>query len=165
MHLGCEDGKAAPSSQTDRRNGASTWVLKGQDGELPLAVPRDRDSRFAPELVLKGFPEAITAAFPQATVQTCIVHLVRHSLNFCAWTQGRGRRPAPGLRGRHRRSGRRRTGRVRGKMGREIRVSRPGLAPGLARGDLVLCLRSGDPAIPRSARSSTRRMPWKASTG
>ena len=31
---------------------------------------------------LKGFPEAITAAFPQATVQTCIVHLVRHSLNF-----------------------------------------------------------------------------------
>ncbi len=34
---------------------------------------------------LKGFPEAITAAFPEATVQTCIVHLVRHSLNFCAW--------------------------------------------------------------------------------
>ena len=34
---------------------------------------------------LKGFPEAITAAFPEATVQTCIVHLVRHSLNFCSW--------------------------------------------------------------------------------
>ena len=34
---------------------------------------------------LKGFPEAITAAFPQTTVQTCIVHLVRHSLNFCSW--------------------------------------------------------------------------------
>lgn len=34
---------------------------------------------------LKGFPEAITAAFPDTTVQTCIVHLVRHSLNFCAW--------------------------------------------------------------------------------
>jgi putative transposase len=37
---------------------------------------------------LKGFPRAITgaitAAFAQATVQTCIVHLVRHSLNFCA---------------------------------------------------------------------------------
>jgi len=33
----------------------------------------------------KGFPEALTAAFAQATVQTCIVHLVRHSLNFCAW--------------------------------------------------------------------------------
>lgn len=34
---------------------------------------------------LKGFPEAITAAFPQARVQTCIVHLVRHSMNFCNW--------------------------------------------------------------------------------
>ena len=34
---------------------------------------------------LKGFPDAITAAFPDTAVQTCIVHLVRHSLNFCAW--------------------------------------------------------------------------------
>ena len=24
-------------------------------------------------------------AFPDAMVQTCIVHLVRHSLNFCSW--------------------------------------------------------------------------------
>ena len=33
---------------------------------------------------LKGFPEAITAVFPQATVQTCIVHLLRHrALGFC----------------------------------------------------------------------------------
>src|SRR5438477_13100976 len=34
---------------------------------------------------LKGFPEAITAVFPQATVQTCIVHLLRHSLDFASW--------------------------------------------------------------------------------
>jgi hypothetical protein len=27
----------------------------------------------------------ITTAFPGAIVQTCIVHLVRHSLNFCSW--------------------------------------------------------------------------------
>jgi len=26
-----------------------------------------------------------SAAFPDTTVQTCIVHLVRHSLNFCGW--------------------------------------------------------------------------------
>jgi putative transposase len=31
---------------------------------------------------LKGFPEAIEAVFPQAWVQTCIVHLIRHSLRF-----------------------------------------------------------------------------------
>jgi len=48
--------------------------------------------------VLKGFPEAITATFPEAMVQTCprhglsdqwrshgSIHLVRHSLNFCSW--------------------------------------------------------------------------------
>jgi transposase-like protein len=34
---------------------------------------------------LKGFPDAITAAFPDASVQTRIAHLARHSLNFCAW--------------------------------------------------------------------------------
>ncbi|WP_412051300.1 IS256 family transposase [Hoeflea sp. Naph1] len=226
-HLGYEEGKDAPSGQSNRRNGTAGKRLKGQDGEMPISVPRDRDGSFEPELVkkgqtridgmddkiiglyaagltvrdirahleevyglkvspdlisrvtdavldevrewqsralelmypivifdalrvkirdadsrmvknkavyvalgisrdgvrevlglwvadnegakfwlsvmnelknrgvqdiliavvdgLKGFPEAITAAFPQATVQTCIVHLVRHSLNFCSW--------------------------------------------------------------------------------
>ena len=226
-HLGYEDGRDAPPDQANRRNGTSSKRLKGQDGEVPIAVPRDRDGSFEPELVkkgqtridgiddkivglyaagltvrdirahledvyglqvspdlisrvtdavldevrdwqgralermypivifdalrvkirdadsrmvknkavyvalgvtrdgvrevlglwtadnegakfwlsvmnelknrgvqdvliavvdgLKGFPAAITAAFPDATVQTCIVHLVRHSLNFCAW--------------------------------------------------------------------------------
>jgi putative transposase len=31
---------------------------------------------------LKGFPEAIEAIFPQTTVQTCVVHLIRHSLKY-----------------------------------------------------------------------------------
>jgi putative transposase len=35
---------------------------------------------------LKGFPDAITAVFLQATIQTCIVHLLRHSLDFVSWT-------------------------------------------------------------------------------
>ena len=34
---------------------------------------------------LKGFPEAITAVFPQTIVQTCIVHLIRHSMDFASW--------------------------------------------------------------------------------
>ncbi len=47
---------------------------------------------------LKGFPEAITAAFPETMIQTCVrqwartdgafagsLHLVRHRLNFCSW--------------------------------------------------------------------------------
>src|SRR3546814_18132465 len=34
---------------------------------------------------LKGFPDAITAVFPEAMVQTCIVHLLRNSMDFVAW--------------------------------------------------------------------------------
>lgn len=34
---------------------------------------------------LKGFPQAIEAAFPQAQVQTCIVHLLRHSMSFASY--------------------------------------------------------------------------------
>ena len=41
-HLGYEEGKEAPPGQSNRRNGSSTKVLKGQDGEMPVAVPRDR---------------------------------------------------------------------------------------------------------------------------
>ena len=34
---------------------------------------------------LKGFPDAILAVFPETTVQTCIVHLLRLSLDFVSW--------------------------------------------------------------------------------
>lgn len=53
-HPGYEEGKAAPLEQTNRRNGSTSKVLKGQDGELPVSAPRDRDSSFEPELVKKG---------------------------------------------------------------------------------------------------------------
>lgn len=53
-HLGYEEGENAPPSQTNRRNGTSTKVLKGQDGAMPVAIPRDRDSSFEPELVKEG---------------------------------------------------------------------------------------------------------------
>ena len=53
-HLGYEDGKDAPLSQANRRNGTSSKVLKGQDGTLPISVPRDREGSFEPELIKKG---------------------------------------------------------------------------------------------------------------
>ena len=34
---------------------------------------------------LKGFPQAIEAAFPQTRIHTCIVHLLRHSMNFASY--------------------------------------------------------------------------------
>ncbi len=36
---------------------------------------------------LKGFPEAIGAVFPDALIQTCIVHLIRASLSFVNWKE------------------------------------------------------------------------------
>jgi putative transposase len=36
---------------------------------------------------LKGFPEAVEAAFPKALLQTCIVHLIRASLEYVAWKE------------------------------------------------------------------------------
>jgi putative transposase len=39
---------------------------------------------------LKGFPEAITAVFPQTIVQTCIIHLIRHSMDFASWKDRKG---------------------------------------------------------------------------
>lgn len=50
---------------------------------------------------LKGFPESITADVPDAIVQLCIVHLVRHGLHFCSWTDRKV--VAADLRQRHRR--------------------------------------------------------------
>jgi putative transposase len=38
---------------------------------------------------LKGFPDAISSVFPKAQVQTCIVHMIRASLNYVSWKERR----------------------------------------------------------------------------
>ena len=35
---------------------------------------------------LKGLPEAVTSIYPETVFQTCIVHMVRHSLNYVPYT-------------------------------------------------------------------------------
>ena len=67
------------------------WIADTEGAKFWLGVMNELRNRGVQDVLiavvdgLKGFPEAITAAFPEATVQTCIVHLVRHSLNFCSW--------------------------------------------------------------------------------
>ena len=34
---------------------------------------------------LKGMPEALAVVFPATTLQTCIVHLIRNSLDYASW--------------------------------------------------------------------------------
>lgn len=67
------------------------WIADNEGAKFWLCVMTELRNRGVQDVLiavvdgLKGFPEAINAAFPEATVQTCIVHLVRHSLNFCSW--------------------------------------------------------------------------------
>src|SRR4029078_12256512 len=64
------------------------WIEKTEAAKFWLKVMNDLKARGLNDILiavvdgLKGFPEAITSVFPQATVQTCIVHLIRNSLAF-----------------------------------------------------------------------------------
>jgi len=67
------------------------WLAENEGAKFWLNVLTEHKNRGLNDILiacvdgLKGFPEAITAVFPQATVQTCIVHLLRHSLDFVSW--------------------------------------------------------------------------------
>ena len=67
------------------------WLEQNEGAKFWLRVMNELKNRGVEDVLiavvdgLKGFPEAITAVFPQATVQTCIVHLLRHSLDFASW--------------------------------------------------------------------------------
>src|SRR5215210_5734012 len=53
-HLGYERHDSAGDNSGNSRNGKSRKALKGDFGELPIEVPRDRDSSFEPKIVPKG---------------------------------------------------------------------------------------------------------------
>src|SRR5579863_3986733 len=67
------------------------WIETTEGAKFWLKVMNDLKARGVEDILiavvdgLKGFPEAIEAVFPQAAVQTCIVHLIRNSLDFVSW--------------------------------------------------------------------------------
>ena len=62
------------------------WLEQNEGAKFWLRVMNELRNRGVEDVLiavvdgLKGFPEAIAAVFPDATVQTCIVHLLRQSL-------------------------------------------------------------------------------------
>ena len=64
------------------------WWQETEGAKFWLAVLNDLRRRGVDDVLiscvdgLKGFPEAIEATFPQAWVQTCVVHLIRASLRY-----------------------------------------------------------------------------------
>src|SRR5215213_1795092 len=69
------------------------WVAQTEGAKLWLRIVTELKNRGVSDICiacvdgLKGFPEAIETVFPQAQVQLCMVHLVRHSLNYVGWKQ------------------------------------------------------------------------------
>ena len=69
------------------------WIEQNEGAKFWLKVMNELRNRGVEDILiavvdgLKGFPEAITAVFPEAQVQTCIVHLIRHSLAYCGWKE------------------------------------------------------------------------------
>lgn len=53
-HLGYGRGEAKPDTQANHRNGATPKTVRTEEGEIPLAIPRDRAGTFEPQLVPKG---------------------------------------------------------------------------------------------------------------
>ena len=67
------------------------WLAQNEGAKFWLQVVTELRNRGVQDILiacvdgLKGFPDAIEAVFPKATVQLCIVHMVRHSLNYVSW--------------------------------------------------------------------------------
>ncbi len=129
------------------------WISENEGAKFWLSAINELKNRGVQDVLiavvdgLKGIPKAITAAVPDAMVQTCIGHLVRHSLNFCSWKDRKV--AAAGLR------------RMLSaptadlaeaeldafveKWARKYASIAPAWRRGMAGGNSVLCFRSGDP--------------------
>jgi len=69
------------------------WIEQNEGAKFWLKVMTEIKNRGTQDILvavvdgLKGFPEAIESVFPDARVQTCIVHLIRYSLSFASWKE------------------------------------------------------------------------------
>ena len=69
------------------------WTAETEGAKFWLQVVTELKNRGVKDIFiacvdgLKGFPEAIESVFPKTQVQLCIVHMVRHSLNYVSWKQ------------------------------------------------------------------------------
>ena len=67
------------------------WIEQTEGAKFWLRVMSELKNRGVEDILiavvdgLKGFPDAITAVFPRAQVQTCIVHLIRSSLDCVSY--------------------------------------------------------------------------------
>ena len=67
------------------------WIENTEGAKFWMKVFNDLKTRGVQDILiavtdgLKGMPEALGVVFPATTLQTCIVHLIRNSLEFASW--------------------------------------------------------------------------------
>jgi transposase-like protein len=67
------------------------WIEQTEGAKFWLKVFNELKNRGLQDILiavvdgLRGFPQAIEAVFPQAQIQTCIVHLIRNWRNLASW--------------------------------------------------------------------------------
>lgn len=69
------------------------WIEQTEGAKFWLKVFTDLKTRGCQDILiavtdgLKGMSEALEAAYPATTLQTCLVHLIRNSLDLAAWKE------------------------------------------------------------------------------
>ncbi len=69
------------------------WIEQTEGAKFWTKVFTDLKTRGCEDILiavtdgLKGMSEALEAIYPATTLQTCIVHLLRHSLDFANWKE------------------------------------------------------------------------------
>jgi putative transposase len=67
------------------------WLSENEGAKFWLNVLTELQNRGVKDILiacvdgLKGFPDAISAAFPDTQIQLCIVHMVRNSVKYVPW--------------------------------------------------------------------------------
>ena len=72
------------------------WIESTEGAKFWMKVFNDLKTRGCNDILiavtdgLKGMPEALAAVYPYTTLQTCIVHLIRNSLDYASWKDRKG---------------------------------------------------------------------------
>jgi len=88
-------GLAFKKSLAMRRDGSreilGIWIETTEGAKFWMKVFNDLKTRGVADILiavadgLKGMPEALAAIYPRTTLQTCVVHLTRNSLDYASW--------------------------------------------------------------------------------
>ena len=71
------------------------WIENTEGAKFWMKVFNDLKTRGVADILiavtdgLKGMPEALAVLYPATTLQTCIVHLIRNSLDYAGWKERR----------------------------------------------------------------------------